>query len=62
MATHWKPNVEILLFLFYFLTSGDLKPSKIKFLDGFLGFTPPLNANILICRFFFNLTVCNDQT
>ncbi len=28
-------------------------------IDGFLSFNPPLNANVLFCRFFFlNLTLC----
>ncbi len=27
-------------------------------IDGFLSFTPPLNANVLLCRFFFNVTLC----
>jgi hypothetical protein len=26
--------------------------------DGFLSFIPPLNANVLFCRFFWNLTLC----
>jgi hypothetical protein len=26
-------------------------------IDGFLSFTPPLSANVLFCRFFFNLTL-----
>jgi hypothetical protein len=26
--------------------------------DGFLSFTPPLNANVLFCRFVFTLTLC----
>jgi hypothetical protein len=26
--------------------------------DGFLSFTPLLNANLLFCRFFKNLTLC----
>jgi hypothetical protein len=27
-------------------------------IDGFLSFTPPLNANVLFCRFVLNLTLC----
>jgi hypothetical protein len=27
-------------------------------IDGFLSFVPPLNANVLFRRFFFNLTLC----
>ncbi len=27
-------------------------------IDGFLSFHPPLNANVLFCRFFLNLTLC----
>ncbi len=30
-------------------------PIKI---DGFLSFIPPLNANVLFCRFLLNLTLC----
>jgi hypothetical protein len=26
--------------------------------NGFLGFTPALNANVFFCRLFFNLTLC----
>jgi hypothetical protein len=26
-------------------------------IDGFLSFSPPLNANVLFCRVFFNLTM-----
>jgi len=32
MATHWKPDIEILRVLIIFLTSGDLKPSKSRFI------------------------------
>jgi hypothetical protein len=27
-----------------------------KYLDGFLSFTPPLNANVLFFRFFFSIS------
>ncbi len=27
-------------------------------IDHFLSFIPPLNANVLFCRFSFNLTLC----
>jgi hypothetical protein len=27
-------------------------------IDSFLSFTPPLNANVLFCRFVLNLTLC----
>jgi hypothetical protein len=27
-------------------------------IDGFFEFHPPLNANVLFCRFFFNCTLC----
>jgi hypothetical protein len=34
-----------------------------KYLDGFLSFTTPLNANVIfLLVFFFNLTLVYDQT
>ncbi len=30
--------------------------------DGFMSFTPPLNANVIFCRFFFESHPVYDQT
>jgi hypothetical protein len=30
-------------------------------MNGFLSFTPPLNANVLFCRLFFDLTLCTTK-
>ncbi len=34
-------------------------PTKI---DGFLSFTPPINANVLFCRFLKKISPVYDQT
>jgi hypothetical protein len=35
-----------------------MKHRKTIKIDGFLSFTPPLNADVLFCSFFLNLTLC----
>jgi hypothetical protein len=30
-------------------------------IDGFLSFNPPLNANVISCGFFLNLTLCRTK-
>jgi len=35
---------------------------KDRVIDGFLSFTPPLNANVVFCRFFFLSHPVYDQT
>jgi hypothetical protein len=35
-----------------------MKLKKTIKIDGFLSFTPPLNADVFFCSFSFNLTLC----